>query len=281
MNVASATKFETGFNQELNWEVKSSKIYSENKEIKGFHKLSRSDDGGFLSIMRKSYHPTPNSRLVDVVDQLSKITGFEKEGYSEFKNGRLVFAYLKAEKRKVVEWDSQEHLVVGNSHDGSTGFFIGTTQILIRCMNAFSKIHQKMKVYHTSNHDVKIDDLINAFRFYQQETERLNHQLERFHRVKIDENVIVALTERLLRIEGGLEESLAKASTRKKNVIEQFRSSIDREVADLGPNLLGLFNGVTHYTTHVKRGESVFGSVVGESAKMNKVAFEFCNAIAS
>lgn len=274
------TQSQTAFNQELNWEVKSSNIYSQNRQIEGFQALSRDDNGQVLSIMRKSYHPTPNSRLVGVVDKLSEITGFEKEGFSEFRNGRLVLGYLKAEQRKVVEWDTQEHLVIGNSHDGTTGFFIGTTQIMIRCMNAFSRIHKKMKVYHTSNHDVKIDDLISAFRVYREETKRLSQRMEKFHRTKIDEKVIVALTERLLRIDGGLEDALDKGSTRKKNIIEQFRSSIDREVADLGPNLLGLFNGVTHYTTHVKKGESVFGSVAGEGARMNRVAFDVCNGYA-
>jgi hypothetical protein len=211
------------------------------------------------------------------VEKLSQMTGFGIAGYSDFKGGRKVLGYLKADKmQKLLGWEMENYMVIGNSHDGTTGFFIGTSEIMIRCMNQFSRISQNLKAYHTKNNIVRIDELVGMFKQYQQEQQALYEKMKQYKKIKVDEHIISALTERLFRIESGHEE----ISTRKMKLTLEFKNSLDREMADLGQNLFGLFQGVTHYTTHVKKTkEDVFGNILGQNAKMNNRAMVFCDAL--
>jgi hypothetical protein len=55
--------------------------------------------------------------------------------------------------------------------------------------------------------------------------------------------------------------------------------SIDKETLALGDNLFGLLNGITHYTTHVKKvKETTFGNALGTLSRINQDAFQFCES---
>jgi hypothetical protein len=53
-----------------------------------------------------------------------------------------------------------------------------------------------------------------------------------------------------------------------------FQNSINIETADLGNNLFGLFNSVTHYTTHKLKNENTFGNLFGTANKINEKAYD-------
>ena len=52
------------------------------------------------------------------------------------------------------------YMVVGNSYDGSTSFFIGTSDEYLRCTNQFSQLLKTMKVRNSKNSKSKRDDLM-------------------------------------------------------------------------------------------------------------------------
>ncbi len=106
---------------------------------------------------------------------------------------------------------------------------------------------------------------------------QLFENMERFSEVKIDDSIKKALVEKLTRMSD--EEKLGtEISTRKSNIITNINYSIDRECADLGDNAFGLFNGITHYTTHIKNSKnSAFGNPFGTLNELNQTAFKFCN----
>lgn len=87
------------------------------------------------------------------------------------------------------------------------------------------------------------------------------------------------MVERLTRMND--EEKLGnELSTRKTNIISSINYSIDRECADLGNNAFGLFNGITHYTTHIKNSKNnAFGNLFGSLNELNQTAFKFCNEL--
>ena len=101
--------------------------------------------------------------------------------------------------------------------------------------------------------------------------------MERFADVKIDDSIKKSLVERLTRMNE--EEKLGnELSTRKSNIIANMNYSIQRECADLGENAFGLFNGITHYTTHIKNAKNnAFGNPFGSVNELNQTAFKFCN----
>lgn len=265
-------------NKTFGWDIVTTPITANGIEIPNYKAITRSDNGACLNVAKATYTPTPNSLLVDTVERLSEITGFEKTGYSEFRGGRLILGYLKSNKTEsIAGYPTDNYMVVGNSHDGSKSFFVGTSDIMLRCQNQFSHVSQQMKAYHTKNNALRIEEMLQAFQVYQDEKMRVNRNMEQFQKVKIDEKIIVALAERLFKMEA--EEKL---STRKANLYEQFRGAVSRETGDLGMNLHGLFNSVTYYTTHlINTKETVFGNLVGLPADYNKLAYEFCAELAS
>jgi Domain of unknown function (DUF932). len=276
---ASNAKSATQLNSSLAWEIQTERIKTESGLILPDYKvISRNDNGTVLNVAKQSYTPTPNSRMIEVVEKLQDCTGMKLAGYDEFKDGKIILSYLQAEENtKLMDWDMKNYMVIGNSHDGTTSFFIGTSDVMIRCMNQFSSVSQKMKAYHSKNNDLKIEQILRYFQTYQQEKLEVEQKMEKMQKVKIDEKIIIALTEKLFRMETGQEE----VSTRKANLVESFRESVKRETGDLGMNLFGLFHGVTHYTTHVSKSEKVFGNVIGHSSIMNKQAMEFADLIMS
>jgi hypothetical protein len=68
-------------------------------------------------------------------------------------------------------------------------------------------------------------------------------------------------------------------STRKQNIVNDLWKSIDKETLALGDNLFGLFNGITHYATHIRQSkETTFGNALGSLARINNEAFAFCES---
>jgi len=68
--------------------------------------------------------------------------------------------------------------------------------------------------------------------------------------------------------------------SRSKNIMETLHKSIDFQMTDKGENMWGLFNGITHFTTHEKsvpnrkfgREESLY---FGSGATMNQDGLAF------
>jgi hypothetical protein len=57
--------------------------------------------------------------------------------------------------------------------------------------------------------------------------------------------------------------------------MDDILASIRTEMAELGNNAWGMFNGVTHYTTHVMnaRGSNELSTMFGAKNEANQVAY--------
>lgn len=265
----------------LAWEIIEKPIYANNRQLTGHKAIFRNDNGTLLNVAKTSYTPTPNTRFLEVVNRMSDITGFPVKCFHTFQGGRKVLAFLECtDPIKVCGYDFDSYMLIGNSHDSSTGFFIGNSNRMIRCQNRFSRVFHQLQVNHTRNHDARIDQLLRYFEQYQKEEKKLFETYERFANVKIDESISQALIERLANMNE--EERLGKVhvSTRKANIIGDLHVSIDRETLALGDNLFGLFNGITHYTTHARKTkEKVFCNALGGLNTINQQAYQFCEAL--
>ena len=185
----------------LSWEVVEKPIFSNNQPVRGYKALFRNDNGQLLNVTKSSYTPTRNERFLEVVERMSTITGFPIKCFDEFEGGRKVLAFLECtEPLKVQNFDFQDFMLIGNSHDSSTGFFIGNSSKMIRCSNRFSKMFRQLQVSHTKNHDVKIDQLLRYFEVYQKERKQLFVQMESMANVEIDAIISESLVQRLARM---------------------------------------------------------------------------------
>ena len=262
----------------LDWDIIEKPIFANNKQIIGYKSIFRSDNGNLLNIAKTSYTPTHNEKFIEVTEKLHEITGFPIQNYYEVDGGKKVLSFLECtESIQVCGHEFKDFLMIGNSFDGSTGFFIGNSNVMIRCKNRFSKNFRQLQVNHTKNNSLRVDGLVEYFDSFMNQRKQLFENMERFSDVKIDESIIKSLVERLAKMNE--EERLGnEVSTRKSNIISNMNYSIQKECLDLGDNAFGLFNGITHYTTHVKNAKNAtFGNPFGTANELNQTAFKFCN----
>lgn len=261
----------------LKWEVVEAPIFSKNQKIEGYKGIFRSDNGKMLSVCKNTYTPTQNEKFLEITQKLHEITGFPIKNICEVEGGKKTLAFLECtEKIKVCGFDFDDYLMLGNSHDGSTPFFMGNSSIMARCNNRFSKEFRQMKAYHTKTNELKIDQLVKYFDLFMSERNNIFSNMDKFSNVKIDKSIKVALMQRLTNM--NQEEKVSnEISTRKINLINSIDESIERECSALGDNAFGLFNGITHYTTHVKKTKNeVFGNPFGSQNDYNQKAYNFC-----
>jgi len=266
--------------QAINWDVLRNPIYSiingQETLIEGYNALVRNDNNETLSVMKSSYTPTYNDEFLERVEKISDISKMSLSGFTEFKGGRKVLAFLKntTDIVKIGNHTLEDYMIIGNSFDGSSGFFVGTSTTLIRCTNQFSQISKMLNIRHTKNANVKAEEIYAYLDFYFNQRKELFETFERWG----DKTVNPQITEKLIKRVLDIKED--KISTRKERQRILLRANIKSEMDDLGENLWGLFNGVTKYTTHsITSKNKTFGNVFGTAANLNKKAFEFSSEI--
>lgn len=262
------------FDTSIDWEIQESPVYDAGgQEVPGFKLLVNDQTNQVINIARQSYKPITNSQLLHLSTQLTGMAPFSIEGYVTFDGGKKVLVYLKHEdKVELAGVPSANYLIVGNSHDYSTSFFSGFTNRIFRCENMFTSMNQQIRIFHRKNEVERIDEIPAIIDLYYDKERDLYDTLESFARVKVKSGEAGNIANYLLDIEE--EETV---STRKKNKRTDLLKSIELEMGELGNNLFGLYNGVTHYTTHeLKPKKQLFGSPFGQAAVMNKRAFNKC-----
>lgn len=272
----------TSLQPKLNWEVEALPIYSakqtgdsfERIEIPKYRALFRNDNRNILSVCKDSYTPLKNEFFSDRVAKMTEISGFKFEGYSEFNGGRVVMANLKNDTKKfyVGPHEIKDYMVLGNSHDGTRSFFIGTTTCLLRCTNQFSKINRHQVVMHTKRIENKVDELMMFYELYFTDRDAMYERFNRWGEKVVNEEMRDKMVKFLFNLDGQ-----EKISTYTQRKIEDLQTSMLTETKELGHNVWGLFNGATHYSTHkMKTKEESLGNIIGRKADFNKRAMQFC-----
>ena len=267
--------------KELNWEIKEKKVFQ--GDVIGFdeittHKaITRGDSGSTLSVMKKSYSPMSNSEFMDVVAKMQEISGFKLAGFTEIKGGKKVIGFLENDIVDLFVGGKKikDYFLLGNSFDGSTSFFTGTSTVLIRCQNQFSQIDILQKIRHTGSISTKLEEYYIYLDSYFAKRKKLYETFEKMGDLSFSEE----LRERMIKFVLSAEEKDGKKiSAQKQNQIDALRECVLSEMADLGSNLFGAFNGVTKYTTHELKVKSPsFGNLFGIQSTINDKAFDFAS----
>lgn len=261
---------------ELGWEVVTEPIKTQSDLIiDGYKSMRRSDNDHILNVVKDSYSPMTNAAFTEMISQLSEITGMKKAGFSTFKNGGVILGFLQNIEKKQMIGDHEilDYMVIGNSHDFSSSIFVGTSSVLVRCTNAFSRIKKGkgLSVPHTKNKDFKVAELVKYFQYYMEQKELMYNQFNEFTGKTLTKDIQEQFLSEVLQIN-----ELGELSTRKSNQRSELIECIEREKKDLGNTMWAAFNGVTYWTTHVKetKSDKIFGSVLGGMADINERAFQ-------
>ena len=263
---------------QLKWEVNENPSHYQNKygmwTENDTKTLTRSDNDRKLVVVNNTFGVMKNQQLVEGVERLRAVSGFNVKGYDDsFHGGRKVLAYLENPNNNLVINGSpiKSYLVLGSANDGSKSTFIGTTDIVLSCMNQFSQITQLNVIKHTLKHDAKFNTMIKEFQNYLINRKHMVEKLERFADLDINRDAQIKLIENLLKFEG-LE--LKEVSTKKRNIFERVLENVELETDIHGRNGWGVFNGITRYTTHeLEPKNEVFGNYFGTQNTLNQKIF--------
>ena len=266
----------------FNWEVIESPVVINGREQSNKKALMRSDTGDILSIKSNRYRVFSNQQFGQLIDRLVKLSGFEFMGYEEFQNGKRVLGFLKNTRPnlKICEQAVKDYLVIGNSHDGSSKIFIGTSNFIFRCENQFTEKIRTYELTHIHELDFSDQDLTRLLDVYEHSRRNYYRSMEQLSLVPMTNDMVKELVNKLLQNE---QPTVAKRELDNKSLMKNqmtnkerlFRESIVKETAALGNNLWGLFNGVTHYATHHIKSNSFLNSN-GASLEFNQKGLDIC-----
>jgi hypothetical protein len=266
----------------FNWEVIENPVFINGIQHPKKKALMRSDTGAILSINSNRYRVFSNQKFERLIDRLVNLSGFEFMGYEEFQHGKRVLGFLKNTRPnlKICGQAVKDYLVIGNSHDGSSKIFIGTSNFIFRCENQFTEKIRTYELTHIHELDFSDQDLTRLLDVYEHSRRNYYRSMEQLSLVPLTNDMVKELVNKLLQTE---QSAFAKSEVVNRypmndqmtNKERMFRESIVKETAALGNNLWGLFNGVTHYATHHINSNSFLNSN-GASLEFNQKGLNIC-----
>ena len=264
----------------LNWDIEKQDVfYCPNTLTTYFYREQdtdvfryvRNDNKEKLSIMSKSYTPFTNSEFMRMTNDIATLTNYELKGYQEWKNGRVVLAYLQNPNINQLQGhDIKEYIVLGNSHDGSTSLFIGYAAQVLRCMNAFGTISQNIKLYHTKSIHDKALFQTEDFSTYIWQRDRFLKELDSFGGQEMNPVEVEKMCEHLVKWKHD-----ELNSSRKSNIKNLMMSCMHKECGELGWTKFGAYQGMTYYTTHEMKKSAEQLNIVGAGFRRNAEAFKY------
>ena len=121
----------------LDWEVKQYPVYSNGKKIEGVYANIREDINEPLGVVKGKYRIYQNMESFKFVDDIvgNKEVPCRYETCGSLFNGKRVFMLVKLPNKMLVGDDVENYLFFTNSHDGSSAFLAGMTNVRVVCNN--------------------------------------------------------------------------------------------------------------------------------------------------
>ena len=266
---------------DLSWCVEREKLVSPSGRATDSYGLFRSDSGAHLATLSERYVPCDNFELAKMLvfaSQSIEALDIENSHGGLFKSGQKVFFQIPLPHAEVGNAKVVRQLTALNSHDGSTGVALGTTQTVVVCQNTFYRAYrgtEMKRVGHNSNMRERLTKLV-----VQMDETIANDQLniEKFRKmleIVPQKEDIEAMKQFVFALPDNTDPN--DISTRKTNLMKKFDRAVEVEFAEQGTNLWGLFNAVTRYTNHDMKTYTGNGKLenvmVGQGAKINQIAF--------
>lgn len=238
----------------LNWDVVKVPITTNSIDIElsGIHidkqALVREDNKKVLGIMGTSYQPFQNSEMFELVQKLAHANNREITNGGMFGGGKKVYMQIKTQNLSIGADTVEGYITVLNSFDGSTSLAFGNTNKTISCSNLFHGAYKQLntRIRHTVSMRLIIEDYLHDYDQIMKNEKAMFDTIKRLSEQELRRSDIEAMEQRFFNIK-----DYNNLSTRKSNLLENFRLAVANEVEEKGANLWGAFSGLTKYTTHL------------------------------
>lgn len=274
--------------------------------LKGFSATCRSDTGEPLGIVKTRYEPLQNQDAFSWIDNLVGKDGACISSAGSLFGGRMTWICVDLGGFDVVPGDEvRKHLLVFNSHDGSTNLLAIMLPHRIACQNMLNfylgKGTDTYKIRHTDGAKIKMADIDKVLAIAYSSFGKAQSAFKQMQQTKIEgDNARNLIYDCLLgddadkSLQDLAEEKFKKTPTWVK------QAEVIEHIMETGPGasfgqgtVWGVFNGVNGYFDHVKsfRGANgveekhieanphiaIESKLFGQAARMKMRAFEQCD----
>jgi phage/plasmid-like protein (TIGR03299 family) len=152
----------------LNWNVDLGPITAAEKEVDGYFAVLRSDTKDTLGVVQGRYKPIQNREVFEFADAIKNNSNAQAsyDVAGSLFGGKKVFATLSMPKAHFLGDDYQPYLFVYSSHDGSSSFKAGITNVRVVCTNRITAMLSTAKrvwaIRHSNNAGSRIKEAVNS-----------------------------------------------------------------------------------------------------------------------
>lgn len=275
----------------FNWDIEKTDIVDiHGNVISGYNNITRNDSGKTIAVMKDSYHPMTTQQFTETAEEVAAQIGGKVNEYQDWETSTsnigaarpVITAQIElTDPLEIAGSKIEGKLTLGVGFDGSRSFFIGHTSRYLRCSNEFSSIVKDFTSRLTKNNMVRVEEIIKNITLYREYEEELYENFKKFQEVKVDDKIIDECVARLVKLTDEERLDPEAISTQKQNKMYDIAAGMRTEMAELGDNAWGLFNGVTYYTTHVyeSKAHEEYNRLFGARKEMNHTALDFCKEL--
>ena len=237
-------------------------------------------EGGLpISNVGGQYNLFTNQQFVDLAGEISTLTGLEISHYTSMNGGaNVLVAFKKGTETLAINghiYDQTNSLILMDNRMGTRPFGIGSNKTLVRCSNMFTSTEVVKHINHNSKMPFLIQELKHQIELqFEADQQFIDWQI-RMAQLEVSPQIIKEAKEYLFNIGD------TTMSTTMANKLLRFDNSLQTEMAEVGQNAWGLFNSVTHFTTHNLSQAKFFGQMdyplFGERQKLNSGIVSFLN----
>lgn len=243
-----------------------------------FKVVSRSDNNDVLGIFSTQYNSFSNADLIYLCRKLEETGLFTIEGFTTFNNGKKVVGYLR-NNSKILQVSGKQLknlLIIGNSHDGSSKLFIGSSYTMLNCANQFSTIlrfWEKKHLQCKKDEKINIKELTEIFIDAQ---DVMVNTMKRWGDTMIDYAEIEAMVAYLLPLQVSKLKTHSNCLNSTILLRQEMLKAIAIETDALGPSFWSVFNGVIYFTAQFWKSELItIGNFHNRQEKLQQLAWTY------
>jgi phage/plasmid-like protein (TIGR03299 family) len=217
----------------LNWNVDLGPILAAGKEVDGYYAVLRSDTQDALGVVQGRYKPIQNREAFEFAEAIKNNSN---DVAGTLFGGKKVFATLSMPKANFLGDDYQPYLFVYNSHDGSSSFKAGITNVRVICTNRITAMLDKAKrvwaIRHSNNAQSRIKEAVASLMLASTYQEAFGKWAEEIATIKVNTAKVVKLvfpyppvvTKRTTESIDGIREAVLHIAE-KKDDLQNFRGT--------------------------------------------------------
>ena len=262
------------------WDVEQANLFiNAGKLVKLPFKIFRCTDDKSITIGKpfaETYIPIKNNQFLDIIKDAVKGNGFTVSSIGSVCERAKIFCSVKLaemEEFTIGNRTFKNYLNFLSSHDGSSPFYVNTSNICTVCNNTFTANmlqdtegdNLSIKVKHTKNSTTRLENLAEIVDAAIGVAAQFKAAMEKFTEIEVNKTQ----AERIYT--GFIVPSKELVSTRAKNSVNRMVELFQTGAGNKGENLSDVFNGLTDFYTHESAG--------GKDIQKQYISSEFGSAM--